>query len=221
VIRLLVADDQAPVLAGLRMLLGGEPDIDIVGEAVDGADLVALARSRRPDVVLTDIRMPRMDGLAAIRRLTALEPAPAVIALTTFDTDEYLFGALQAGAVGFLLKDGDEALFARAVRTAHAGGGLIDPQVTPRLVRQFALTSPRPPGRELAGLTARETEVLRCLGFGHTNAHIAELLAISPGTVKVHVERVLAKLRLESRVHAALYAYRHGLLTWADGGPPG
>ncbi|MCO1654292.1 response regulator [Pseudonocardia humida] len=218
-IRVLVADDQEAVRDGLAMLLGAEPDIDVVGAAVDGADLVALARRRRPDVVLTDIRMPRMDGVAAIRRLVALDPAPAVIALTTFDTDEHLFGALQAGAVGFLLKDGDDELFARAVRTAHAGGGLIDPQVTPRLVHRFATTSPRPPGRELDRLTDRETEVLRCLGFGHSNARIAELLAVSPGTVKVHVERVLAKLGLSGRVQAALYAHRHGLLTWADRDP--
>lgn len=215
-IRLLIADDQPEVREGLRMLLDGEPDIDVIGEAVDGADLVALATRRRPDVVLTDIRMPRMDGLAAIRRLMELTPQPAVIALTTFGIDEYLFGALQAGAVGFLLKDGDTELYVEAVRAAHSGNGLIDPQVTRRLVTHFAATSPRPSTRELAELTARETEVLRCLAEGMSNAEIGDALLITPGTAKVHVARVLAKLGVDTRAQAAVYAYRHGLMTWND-----
>lgn len=215
-IRLLIADDQAEVRDGLRMILGGEPDIDIVGAAVDGADLVALAARRCPDVVLTDIRMPRIDGLRAIRELVELERAPAVLALTTFNIDEYLFGALQAGAVGFLLKDSDLNLYAEAVRAAHRGHGLIDPQVTRRLVAHFAATSPRPPTRALAELTARETDVLRCLAGGASNAGIAGALRISPGTAKIHVTRILAKLGLETRAQAAVYAYRHGLVTWQD-----
>ncbi|WP_232660280.1 response regulator [Pseudonocardia sp. TRM90224] len=215
-IRLLIGDDQPEVREGLRMLLTDEDGIDIIGEAVDGADLVALCTRRRPDVVLTDIRMPRMDGLTAIRQLVALDPAPAVIALTTFDIDEYLFGALQAGAVGFLLKDGDPALYADAVRAAHEGNGLIDPQVTGRLIARFAATSPRPPTRAMAELTARETDVLRCLAEGQSNAEIADALLISPGTAKVHVARILAKLDLDTRAQAAVYAYRHGLVTWAD-----
>lgn len=218
-IRLLIADDQAEVRDGLRMLLVGEPEIDIVGEAVDGAELVALATRRRPDVVLTDIRMPRMDGLAAIRTIVSLDPAPAVIALTTFDIDEYLFGALQAGAVGFLLKDGDHTLYADAVRAAHRGHGLIDPQVTRRLVHRFAATSPRPATQELERLTPRETDVLRCVARGMSNAGIAAALLISPGTAKIHVARVLAKLNLQTRVQAAVYAYRHGLLSWSDRHP--
>ncbi|RKT82972.1 DNA-binding response regulator, NarL/FixJ family, contains REC and HTH domains [Saccharopolyspora antimicrobica] len=214
--RVLIADDQAPTRDGLRMLLTGEPGIEVIGAAVDGADLVALAERRDPDVVLTDIRMPRMDGLAAIRHLMSLAPPPAVIALTTFDLDEYLFGALQAGAVGFLLKDSDPALFVEAIRAAERGQGLIDPQVTRRLVHRFAATSPRPATAELDELTAREREVLVELARGLSNAEIAAVLHIAPGTVKIHVARILAKLGLATRVQAVIYAHRHGVVTWDD-----
>ena len=213
-IRVLVADDQAAARTGLRLLLDGEPDIEVVGEAADGHDVVALTERRRPDVVFTDLRMPRMDGLTAISRVCELSPAPAVIALTTFDTDEYLFGALQAGAVGFVLKDSEPALFVDAVRAAHQGQGLIDPQVTRRVVRRFAQTSPRPATAELAELTPREVDVLRSLARGLSNAEIAEDLFISAGTVKVHIARVLAKLGVATRVQAVIYAHRHGLVTW-------
>ncbi|WP_206061326.1 response regulator [Nonomuraea basaltis] len=215
-IRVIVADDQAPTREGLRLLLSPEPDIEVVATASDGYEVVAMARRHRPDVVLTDIRMPRMDGLAAIRNLVALDPAPAVVALTTFDLDEYLFGALQAGAVGFLLKESDPGLIIEAVRGAHEGQGLVDPQVTPRLLHRFAATSPRPPTSELATLTPRETDVLRHLAAGSSNAEIAGELVISPGTVKIHIERILAKLGLRTRVQAAVYAHRHGLVTWTD-----
>ncbi|MEU0566915.1 response regulator transcription factor [Nonomuraea sp. NPDC005983] len=215
-IRVIVADDQAPTREGLRLLLSSEPGLEVVAAASDGFEVVEMARRHRPDVVLTDIRMPRMDGLAAIRDLLALDPAPAVVALTTFNLDEYLFGALQAGAVGFLLKESDPGLILDAVRVAHEGHGLVDPQVTPRLLHRFAATSPRPATGELATLTPRETDVLRHLAAGRSNVEIARTLVISPGTVKVHIERILAKLGLRTRVQAAVYAHRHGLVTWDD-----
>ncbi|WP_410657517.1 response regulator [Amycolatopsis sp. lyj-112] len=215
-IRVLVADDQEAAREGMRLLLSGEPDIEVIGAAVDGTDLLALARRRQPDVVLTDIRMPGLDGIEAIRCLHALDPEPAVIAVTTFDLDEYLFGALQAGAVGFVLKDSAPELFVDAVRLAHRGQGLIDPQVTRRLVTRFARTSPRPAPPELALLTPRETEVLRGLARGSANAEIADEFGIAAGTVKVHVERILAKLRVATRVQAVIKAHKYGLVTWDD-----
>jgi DNA-binding NarL/FixJ family response regulator len=211
VIRVLIADDQPAVRDGLRLLLDGEPGVELVGAAVDGADLVAQATRRRPDVVLTDIRMPRMDGLAAIRALLALDPPPAVVALTTFDIDDYLFGALQAGAVGFLLKDGAPQRYVEAVRAAHDGQGWIDPQVVRRLAAHVAATAPQPPPAAAPELTARETDVLRCLATGASNAEIATMLRISPGTAKVHVARILTKLGLRTRAQAAVYACRQGL----------
>ncbi len=215
-IRVVVADDQEAAREGMRLLLSGEPDIEVVGAAVDGVDLLALARRRRPDVVFTDIRMPGLDGIEAIRRLSGLEPGLAVIAVTTFDLDEYLFGALQAGAVGFVLKDSAPELFVDAVRLAHRGQGLIDPQVTRRLVTRFARTSPRPAPPELALLTPRETEVLRGLARGLANAEIASEFGIAVGTVKIHVERLLAKLGVATRVQAVIQAHKYGVVTWDD-----
>ncbi|AUI58919.1 response regulator transcription factor [Amycolatopsis sp. BJA-103] len=215
-IRVVVADDQEAAREGMRLLLSGEPDIEVVGAAVDGADLLALARRRRPDVVFTDIRMPGLDGIEAIRRLSVLDPGLAVIAVTTFDLDEYLFGALQAGAVGFVLKDSAPELFVDAVRLAHRGQGLIDPQVTRRLVTRFARTSPRPAPPELALLTPRETEVLRGLARGLANAEIASEFGIAVGTVKIHVERLLAKLGVATRVQAVIQAHKYGVVTWDD-----
>ncbi|WP_410663781.1 response regulator [Amycolatopsis sp. lyj-84] len=215
-IRVVVADDQEAAREGMRLLLSGEPDIEVVGAAVDGADLLALARRRRPDVVFTDIRMPGLDGIEAIRRLSGLDPGLAVIAVTTFDLDEYLFGALQAGAVGFVLKDSAPELFVDAVRLAHRGQGLIDPQVTRRLVTRFARTSPRPAPPELALLTPRETEVLRGLARGLANAEIASEFGIAVGTVKIHVERLLAKLGVATRVQAVIQAHKYGVVTWDD-----
>ncbi|MGN9784909.1 response regulator [Nonomuraea sp. ZG12] len=209
-IRLLIADDQHLAREGLRQLLGHEPEIAFLGAACDGAELISMAREHRPDVILTDLRMPGTDGITAIRRLAARAPETAIIALTTFDTDEYLFGALEAGAVGFLLKDGDPDLYLAAVRAAHRGQGLIDPQVTRRLVRRFATPPVQADAREL---TVRETEVLRLVALGGSNAEIAEDLAIAAGTVKIHVSRVLAKIGVRTRVQAAIYAYRSGLVS--------
>jgi DNA-binding NarL/FixJ family response regulator len=208
VIRVLIADDQAAVREALRLMLSGEPDILVVGEAVNGADAVSQAMTCRPDVVVMDIRMPRLDGISAIAALNTVR----VLALTTFDIDEYLFGALRAGAAGFLLKDSDPDLLLEAVRAVHRGHGLIDPQVTGRLIGRFAELSPRPATSELDQLTEREHEVLRHVAWGMSNAEIAAALSIGEGTVKTHVARVLAKLNLKTRVHVVIYAYEHGLV---------
>ncbi|MET0136289.1 MAG: response regulator transcription factor [Kibdelosporangium sp.] len=209
-IRVLIADDQAAVREAVRLMLSSVPDIMVVSEAVNGADAVSQALDRKPDVVVMDIRMPRLDGIAAIG---ALAGASRVLALTTFDLDEYLFGALRAGAAGFLLKDCDPDLLIEAVRAVHRGHGLIDPQVTGRLIGRFAELSPRPVTAELDQLTAREREVLLHVAWGLSNAEIATALSVGEGTVKTHVARVLAKLGLKTRVHVVIYAYEHGLVT--------
>ncbi|MEV1116288.1 response regulator transcription factor [Actinosynnema sp. NPDC049800] len=211
-IRVLVADDQAAVREALRMVLDGEPDIEVVGEAAGGAEAVHVALTRRPDVVVMDLRMPHGDGISAISRLGAVEPGPKILALTTFDLDEYLFGALAAGAGGFLLKDSDPALLLAAVRGLHEGRGLIDPKVAGRLIARFAQLSPRPAPREVDHLTPREQEVLAHVVRGLSNAEIAAALTIEEGTVKTHVARILTKLGLRTRVHAVIYAYEHGLV---------
>ncbi|WP_086663626.1 response regulator transcription factor [Lentzea kentuckyensis] len=212
-IRTLVADDQEPVRWALRLILDAEPDIEVVDEAGDGAEAVEKARWRGVDVVVLDMRMPRMDGLAAIRRITeSVNPAPAVVALTTFDVDEYLFGALQAGAAGFVLKDSDPALLVDAVRAASKGQGLIDPQVTRRTIRRLTRIAPRHAPAELNLLTPREQEVLMQVARGLSNAEIARALTVGEGTVKTHVARVLAKLGLRTRVHLVIFAYEHGLV---------
>jgi DNA-binding NarL/FixJ family response regulator len=218
-IRVLVVDDQPEVRSALRLVLDAEPGVDVVGEAANGADAVHAGRVLRPDVVVIDVRMPRMDGIAATRELTgpAAPHAPAVVAMTTFDLDEYVFGALQAGAVGFVLKDAEPRLLVAAVRAAASGQGVVDPKVTPRLVRRFAALCPREAGPDLERLTAREREVLVELARGGSNAEIATALWIEEGTVKTHVARILAKLGLRSRVHAVIYAYEHGLVPPADG----
>ncbi|GAA1649449.1 response regulator transcription factor [Nonomuraea maheshkhaliensis] len=210
-IRILIADDQPEVRSALRLVLDAEPDIEVVAEAGDGSQAVRAAHRHRPDVVIMDIRMPRMDGLAAIETLTGAGTVPTIIALTTFDLDEYLFGALQAGAAGFLLKDTDPRLLLDAVRAAHQGHGLIDPQVTRRLIHRFATLSPKPVTPAYNQLTVREREVLHHLAQGRSNAEIARELWIEEGTVKTHVNRILAKLRLRTRVHAAIYAHQHRL----------
>ncbi|MFE9283784.1 response regulator [Nocardiopsis alba] len=215
-IRLLVADDQPAAREGLRLLFGAAPDVTVVGAVAHGVELVAMTRRLRPDVVLTDIRMPGMDGVAAARELARLVPAPPTIMLTTFDLDEYLFGALQSGAVGFLLKESEPELYVTAVRAAARGEGVIDPRVTPRLINRFARTSPRTPPRRAQDLTDREREVLRLVARGHGNALIGHELGITPGTAKVHVARILTKLGVASRVQAAVFAYRYGLVTWSD-----
>lgn len=214
-IRVLIADDQPAAREGLRMILSGAADIDVIATAADGRELLALAERRQPDVVLTDIRMPGMDGIEAIRAIAQLDPAPPTVALTTFDIDEYLFGALQAGAIGFLLKESSPDQFIDAVRTAHDGQGVIDPRVTPRLVRRFAETSPRSVPTEAPELTPRESDVLTRVARGLSNQQIAEELFIAQGTVKIHVANILTKLGLRSRVEAAVYAYRYGIVTWS------
>ncbi|MGP4019124.1 response regulator [Saccharopolyspora sp. 5N708] len=212
-IRVLIADDQAAVRSALRLVLDTTPGMRVVGEAADGADAIRQARSRRPDVAVIDIRMPKLDGIAVIRTLTGPDAphVPAIIALTTFDLDEYLFEALRVGATGFLLKDNRPQLLVDAVHAAARGHGLIDPQVTGRLVRRFATLSPRPASPELARLTTREREVLLQVARGLSNGEIARALWIEEGTVKTHVARILTKLRLRTRVHAVIYAHEHGL----------
>jgi DNA-binding NarL/FixJ family response regulator len=215
-IRVLVADDQAMVRAGFRMLLSREPDIEVVAEASDGLEAVHKAAQDGPTLVLMDIRMPRLDGLEATRRILAGDPNARVLILTTFDLDEYLYEALGAGASGFVLKDDPPESLIAAIRTVAAGDALLSPAVTRRVIRQFTcLVRSRPapgPTRAMADLTAREREVLRLIAHGLSNAEIAAELFIGEGTVKTHVTHVLQKLGLRDRVQAVVLAYRSGLV---------
>jgi DNA-binding NarL/FixJ family response regulator len=211
VIRVLVADDHAAIRAGLTMILDGAPDIEVVAEAEDGAAAVRKASALRPDVVLMDVRMPGTDGLEATRQVIEAGTAQ-VIVLTTFDMDEYVYGAMRAGAAGFLLKSVDAGRLVESVRLVAAGDGVIEPSVTRRLMATFA-ASPAPvtpPG--LDELTQREHEVLVCLGEGLSNQQIARRLGVGEATVKTHVSRVLTKLDLRSRVQAAVLAKDAGLV---------
>jgi len=210
-IEVLLADDQPLARAGLRALIDTEPDMTVVGEAADGASAIRQARALRPDVVLMDVRMPGMDGVAATRVLVG-EGLAQVLVLTTFDLDEYVYGALRAGAAGFLLKSVEAPRLVEAVRLVAAGEGVLAPQVTRRLIDAFARTAPPKPAPDLSRLTEREREVLRCIGMGMSNAQIAARLFISETTVKTHVSKVLAKLELRSRVQAAILAQESGLL---------
>jgi DNA-binding NarL/FixJ family response regulator len=213
-IRVLIADDQAMVRAGFRMVLNAEADIEVAGEAGDGEHAVAGARRLRPDVVLMDIRMPRLDGIEATRRLLEdAGAAPRVLMLTTFDLDQYVYESLQAGASGFLLKNAPAEQLVEAIRVVAAGDALLAPSVTRRVIEEFVRQSPggKPP-RELEDLTTREMEVLELLAHGYTNAEIAAQLVISRGTAKTHVARVLQKLDLRDRVQAVIFAYEHGLV---------
>jgi DNA-binding NarL/FixJ family response regulator len=210
-VRLLIADDQAVVRSGFRALLEDESEIEIVGEAEDGIQAVALARRRGANVVLMDVRMPRMDGIEATRALA--DDAIDVLVVTTFDLDEYVFGALRAGAAGFLLKDAPPEVLAEAIRTVARGHGLIAPEVTRRLIARFAAVSPRERAAGLEDLSERERQVLMLVAHGHTNAEIGRELGVEETTVKTHVSAVLAKLGLHRRVEAVIYAYETGLVT--------
>jgi len=212
-ISVLIADDQAMVRAGLRLILEAEDDIIVVAEAENGEEGVRLARREKPDVVLMDVRMPVMDGLEATRQITEQAEGTRVIVLTTFDLDDYVYGSLRNGASGFLLKDADGDQLVAAVRVIAAGDALIAPSVTKRLISEFA---DRPESTEVQGLddlTEREVEVLALVAKGMSNAEIAEALFVSETTVKTHVSHILAKLHLRDRVQAVVAAYESGLAT--------
>jgi DNA-binding NarL/FixJ family response regulator len=217
-INVLIADDQAVVRSGFRVLLDTEADMRVVGEARDGAQAISLARTRGADIVLMDVRMPLVDGIAATRTLAgpqvSADERVEVIAVTTFDLDDYVFGALRAGAAGFLLKDASPEVLVTAIRAVASGRGLIDPEVTRRLIARFAELAPEPAKADaLAELSRRENEILLHVAHGLSNADIARVLTVQESTVKTHVSSLLAKLGLRSRVQAVIAAYEGGLVT--------
>ncbi|MGW3835335.1 response regulator [Streptomyces microflavus] len=215
-IRAVIADDQMMVRQGFTVLLNAEPDIEVVGQAVNGLDAVAKVDELTPDVVLMDIRMPELGGIEATRRITAREGSEVkVLVLTTFDLDEYVYEALRAGAYGFLLKDASADELAHAVRVVAAGDALLSPNITKRLIVEFSRTAgaPRAPLKERIGdLTERETEVLSLIAAGLSNAEIAGQLTLAEQTVKTHVGRILVKLGVRDRTQAAVFAYESGLV---------
>ncbi|MFI5803233.1 response regulator [Streptomyces sp. NPDC051561] len=224
-IRVIIVDDQAMVRAGFAALLSAQADIDVVGEAPDGRQGVQVSRATHPDVVLMDVRMPEMDGLAAAREIlnppVGVAHLPKVLMLTTFDVDDYVYEALRAGASGFLLKDAPPADLIAAVRVVAAGEALLAPSVTRRLIADFAAQRPvarRNPALRLNGLTPRETEVLELIARGLSNQEIAEHLILAEQTVKTHIGRVLAKLDLRDRAQAVIFAYESGLVAPGDAG---
>ena len=214
-IRVLVADDQGMVRSGFSILLNAQPDIEVVGEAVNGQEAIARVAELRPDVILMDVRMPVLDGLQATRQITAAgDGAPRVLVLTTFDLDDYVYEALRSGASGFLLKDASAGELAEAVRVVAAGDGLLAPGVTRRLIAEFArMGGPRSSARKsIKDLTDRETEVLALIARGMANGEIASYLVVAEQTVKTHVSRVLMKLALRDRAQAVVFAYENGLV---------
>jgi len=213
-VRVVIADDQGMVRSGFTTLLNSEPDIEVIGEAVNGAEAVSRAAQLRPDVILMDVRMPVLDGLQATRQITAMIDPPKVLVLTTFDLDDYVYQALRCGASGFLLKDASAEELANAVRVVAAGDALLAPGVTKRLIAEFArLGAPRGPSRrQLDELTERETEVLALIARGMSNAEIAGRLVVAEQTIKTHVSRILMKLGLRDRTQAVVLAYETGLV---------
>jgi DNA-binding NarL/FixJ family response regulator len=220
-IRVLLADDEAMVRAGLRLVLQAEPDLEVVGEASDGVQAIAAIEALRPDVVLIDIRMPRLDGLSATREILVRDPSVKVVVLTTFREDAYVQQALRLGVSGFLLKVSPPEQLAEAVRVAARGDALIDPHVTRGVIEAFATVpehdAESTPPKELAALTPREREVLQMLARGLSNAEIATRLVLGESTVKTHVAHVLMKLNLRDRVQAVVFAHEHGLADGRDG----
>ncbi|MER5760525.1 response regulator transcription factor [Streptomyces sp. NPDC002082] len=218
--RVVIVDDQALVRTGFRMILAAD-GIEVVGEAADGEEAVAVVRRTRPDVVLMDVRMPGTDGLEATRRILEHEgPAPRIVILTTYDLDRYVYAALSAGASGFLLKDVTPEHLAAAVRLVRSGDALLAPAITRRLVERFATADDRaaPLHRDLSALTPRELEFLEALARGLSNAELAGRFHVSEATAKTHVARILAKLRLRDRAQAVIAAYETGLVTPQPGG---
>ena len=213
-VRVVIADDQGMVRSGFTTLLNSEPDIEVIGEAVNGQEAIARAAQLRPDVLLMDVRMPVLDGLQATREITAMPGAPKVLILTTFDLDDYVYQALRWGASGFLLKDASAQELADAVRIVAAGDALLSPGVTRRLIAEFArMGAPRGPSRDnLDGLTERECEVLALVARGLSNAEIAGRLVVAEQTIKTHVSRILMKLGLRDRTQAVVLAYETGLV---------
>ncbi|HEV3291479.1 MAG TPA: response regulator transcription factor [Streptosporangiaceae bacterium] len=213
-IRVVIADDQGMVRSGFSTLLNSEPDIEVIGEAVNGQEAIARAAQLRPDVMLMDVRMPVLDGLQATREITTMPGAPKVLVLTTFDLDDYVYQALRWGASGFLLKDASARELADAVRIVAAGDALLSPGVTRRLIAEFArMGAPRGPSRDsMDGLTERECEVLALVARGLSNAEIARRLVVAEQTIKTHVSRILMKLGLRDRTQAVVLAYETGLI---------
>ncbi|MEU4986353.1 response regulator transcription factor [Streptomyces sp. NPDC021969] len=213
-VRLLIVDDQELIRTGFRLFLQTQNDLEVVGEADDGHEALAQAAALRPDVVLMDIRMPRMDGVEATSRLTASDSPPRVLILTTYDLDEYVFGALRAGASGFLLKDASRARLLEAIRVVHAGEALLSPSITRRLIEDYATRAApvRPRDTVLAGLTPREREILLLVARGLSNPEIAARLVVTEATVKSHVGSMFAKLQLRDRAQAVVFAYENGIV---------
>jgi DNA-binding NarL/FixJ family response regulator len=213
-IRVVIADDEALIRDGFRMILSAQPDLEVVGEAADGSEAVEEVHARRPDVVLMDVRMPNLDGIQATERIVEGHLATRVLMLTTFDRDEYVYAAMKAGASGFLLKTVPTARLIEAIRLVAAGEALLSPEITRRLIEDF-VSRPDPAGAQpgaLQRLTTREREVLQAVACGRSNSEIAQLLFLSEATVKTYLTRILAKLDLRDRAQAVVFAYEHGVV---------